>query len=94
MHVSDMVAAYELILGRDDLQGEVVNVGGGETVSIKEIAEFISAKTGVDVQYRPARPGEVPGFELVSSLARRLGFAPTVKFWDGLAHYLESVSDN
>ena len=94
MHVSDVVSAYELMLDRGDLKGEVVNVGSGEAVSIKEIAEFISAKTGVDVQYRPARPGEVPGFELDSSLARQLGFAPTVKFWDGLADYLESVSDN
>ena len=94
MHVSDVVAAYELVLERDDLKGKVVNVGTGETAPVKEIAEFISAKTGVGVQYQPARPGEVPGFELDSSLARRLGFAPEVKFWDGLARYLDWVSGN
>ena len=94
MHVSDVVAAYELILGRDDLSGEVLNVGSGETVTIKEIADFISAKTGVGIQYRPARPGEVPGFELDSSLVWQLGFAPKVKFRDGLARYLDWVSDN
>ena len=92
MHVSDVVAAYELVLGRDDLEGEVVNVGTGETASIKEIAEFISARTGVGIQYRPARPGEVPGFDLDSSAARRLGFAPKVGFWDGLGRYMDWVS--
>ena len=94
MHVSDVVAAYELMLSRDDLKGEVVNVGSGETVSVKEIAEFIAEKTGVGVQYRQARRGEVPGFELDSSFARRLGFDPKVRFWDGLASYLDWVSDN
>ena len=92
MHVSDVVSAYELILDRDDLKGEVVNVGSGEAVSIKEIADFISEKAGVEVRYQPARPGEVPGFELDSSFARRLGFDPNVRFWDGLTSYLDWVS--
>ena len=91
MHVSDVVAAYELVLGRDDLAGEVVNFGSGETASVKELAEFISKRTGVETQYQAARPGEVPGFELDSSYARRLGFAPKVRFWDGLARYLDWV---
>ena len=89
MHVSDVVAAYELVLGRDDLAGEVVNFGSGETASVKEIAEFISKRTGVETQYHAPRPGEVPGFELDSSSARRLGFIPKVRFWDGLARYLD-----
>ena len=94
MHVSDVVAAYDMILGRDDLKGEVVNVGTGETVSIREIAEFIAARAGVEVRCQPARPGEVPRFKLDSSFARKLGFAPKVKFMDGLARYLEWVSAN
>ena len=92
MHVSDVVAAYELILARDDLKGEVVNVGTGETVSIKEIAELIAARTGVEVRCQPARPGEVPRFKLDCGFARKLGFVPRVKFSDGLAHYLDWVA--
>ena len=91
MHVSDVVSAYELVLARDDLAGEVVNFGSGETVSIKEIAELISARASVEVQYMPARLGEVPGFDLDSSYARSLGFAPKVTFRDGLARYLDWV---
>ncbi len=94
IHVSDVVAAYDLILQREDLTGEVINVGTAETVSIKEIAEFVSARAGVEVQYQPARPGEVSGYILDSSFARQLGFAPKVKFFDGLARYLEWVSAN
>lgn len=89
MHVSDVVAAYELVLNHGELGGKVVNVGTGQTVSIKEIAEFIAAKAGVKVEYHPPRPGEVPSFELESSFARGLGFAPNVLFWEGLSRYLE-----
>jgi len=89
LHVSDVVSAYELVLARDDLAGEVLNFGSGETVSIGEIAELISARTGAEVQYLPGRPGEVSSFELDSSYARSLGFAPKVAFRDGLARYLD-----
>ena len=94
IHVSDVVAAYDLILQREDLTGEVINMGTGGTVSIKEIAEFVSARAEVEVQYQPARPGEVSGYILDSSFARQLGFAPKVKFFDGLARYLEWVYAN
>jgi len=93
MHVSDVVSAYELVLARDDLAGEVLNFGTGETISIKEIADLISARTHVEVQYMPARPGEVPGFELDSSRARSLGFEPKVAFSDGLDRYLAWVAN-
>ena len=90
LHVSDLVSAYEVVVNRDDLAGATLNVGTGETPSVKEIAEFIAERAGVSLTYEPARPGEVPGFSLDSTLARSLGFAPTVTFWDGLSRYLEA----
>ena len=89
MHVKDLVTAYDLVLQRDDLTGATLNVGTGETPSIKEIAGFIGNKMGARIINKPARPGEVPGFVLDSSSIRGLGFAPQVKFWDGLSSYLE-----
>jgi len=90
MHVSDLVDAYELILRRSDLSGITLNAGTGETPSIREIAEFISRRLGVSIVNDPPRPGEVQGFALDSSRIKGLGFTPRVKFWDGLASYLES----
>ena len=88
MHVSDLARAYELVLARDDLGGEVFNFGTGETASVREIAEFIVDKVGGTVEDAPARPGEVAGFVLDSSRAAALGFAPRVSFWTGLADYV------
>ena len=56
----------------------------------KEIAEFIAERVGVSVSEQPARPGEVPGFSLDSTLIETIGFSPRIKFWDGLSSYLES----
>ena len=89
MHVKDLVEAYDLVLQRSDLSGAALNVGTGETPSIKEIAQFISDRTGVSTVHDPPRPGEVKGFRLDSRLIRSLGFSPRIKFWDGLATYLE-----
>ena len=90
IHVSDLVAAYDAIMGRDDLAGATVNVGTGDIVSVRAIAEFIAERAGVEIAEQPARPGEVPRFSLDSSLARSLGFAPRVEFWDGLGRYLDT----
>lgn len=94
MHVSDVVSVYEFLLDKHDLKGEVVNAGSGETISIKEVATAIQERTGAVIQYRPARPGEVPGFELDSSFARRLGWSPEVGFQEGLTRYLDWVFGN
>ena len=93
MHLTDLVSAYDLVLRRTDLSGSVLNVGTGDTPSIKEIAQFIADKMGVPVVNEAARPGEVAGFALDSSRVRDLGFAPQIKFWDGLSRYLEGWSD-
>ena len=89
MHVEDLVAAYDQVLQRSDLPGVTLNVGTGETPSVMEIAQYISDRSGVPVVNEPPRPGEVAGFSLDSGRIRELGFAPRLKFWDGLSRYLE-----
>ena len=90
IHVNDLVAGYKLVVENPHLKGEVINLGTGETPSIKEIAEFIAGHLGVSVEYSSARPGEVPGFKLDSQKVRELGFVPQVSFWDGLLGYIDS----
>ena len=92
MHVTDLVRAYDLVLERSDVAGTTMKVGSGETASVKEIAEFIGHKMGAPITNQPARPGEVPGITLDSSKIRDLGFTPKIKFWEGLADYLDGLS--
>ena len=90
MHVRDLVTAYDLVLQQSQLAGIALNVGTGDTPSIREIANVIASKMGVSIVNKPARPGEVRGFALDSAKIRGLGFAPQVGIWDGLASLLES----
>jgi dTDP-glucose 4,6-dehydratase len=94
LNVDDVVRAYDLILNRERLAGEAINVGSGVTVSILEIAQFIAARTGVKIEHAPARPGEVPAFLLDSSKVKRLGFSPQVSIWDGLDRYVQWQTSN
>ena len=89
MYVDDLVAGYKLILERDDLEGEVINLGTGETPSVKEIAEEVSRRLGASIEHGPSRSGEVMGFRLDSEKAKRLGFQPRVSFQDGVARFIE-----
>ena len=89
MHVSDLVAAYDMFLNANGLSGEVFNVGTGEIVSIKHIADVVAGQLGVPVEHSEPRPGEVQGFGLESSKAQGLGFSPKVGFEEGMARYIE-----
>ena len=91
MHVDDLVVAYQLVLGRTDLQGEVVNFGSGETISVNEIAGFIATDLDGLVEHGSERAGEVERFTIDSTKAKRLGFVPQVPFWEGLRRYIEAV---
>ena len=89
MHVSDLVAAYDMFLNANGLSGEVFYVGTGEIVSIKQIADVVADQLGVPVEHSEPRPCEVQGFGLKSSKARGLGFSPKVGFKEGMARYIE-----
>ena len=89
MHIDDLVSAYDLVLKTDGLAGEVINIGSGETRSIRDVARRIGDHFSVPVEYGAARPGEIDRFELDSSKAAKLGFSPQVSFEEGLGRYLE-----
>lgn len=89
MHIDDLVSAYDLVLKTDGLAGEVINIGSGETRSIRDVARRIGDHFSVPVEYGAGRPGEIDRFELDSSKAARLGFSPQVSFEEGLGRYLE-----
>jgi dTDP-glucose 4,6-dehydratase len=89
MHVKDVVDAYDIVLNRNDVAGQTFNAGTGETISIKDIANFVASRTGVAVEHAAPRAGEVPEFMLDSSKIRALGFEPKIKFWDGIERYVE-----
>jgi len=90
LFIDDLVAAYALLLEADDLPWRVFNVGSGESCSIRDIADFLSARYDVPIVARAdlARPGEVVTFHLNCDRLRSLGWKPRTSFRMGLEQVL------
>ena len=74
--------------------GQVFNIGGGSTISIRRIIEVLTRLTGksVPVSYRDAEKGDARHTAADIHKAKTiLGFAPTVDITEGLRRQLEWV---
>lgn len=83
LHASDAARAVEACL--ELTQSETLNVGGGEVLSLRRIAEIIGARVGVEPRFQvdaAASPRNLVG--RIDKLSRLLG-APQVAFADGVA---------
>ncbi len=98
MYVDDLVEALTLIGGDEDLDGQLLNVGNPEEITIQQLAERIVAAVvpGARIAHVPARPGDpqrrCPD---ISRMRARYGWQPTVDLDLGLqrtaAWYREQV---
>ena len=91
VHVSDIVQA-NLLAATTDATGEAYNVGTGESVTIRELADTLVDVTGADVEseHGPARDGDIDESEADISKARdRLGYEPGTTLHEGLADLVE-----
>jgi len=93
-HISDIIQAYGIVLGRKDLKGRVINFASGENTSVKDIAEYIAKKFKVGIVHGPARPGEVERFPSDISFAKSLGYSPKVTIWQGIDRYIKWAKMN
>lgn len=85
IYVGDVARANLLALTAGD--GEVVNIGCGEEVSVNRLLDVMQevAGTEVTVVQAPERPGEIRRSALANSRARRaLGWSPTLSLREGL----------
>jgi GDP-4-dehydro-6-deoxy-D-mannose reductase len=96
LHVSDVVAAY-IALGRDGTPGTVYNVASGVGRSVREVAERILARVGLDAPLREdpslVRPVDVPS--LVGDPARLIAateWRPRFSFDDLLDDLLHAAT--
>ena len=84
VHVRDVVAANIAAFERareKGVRGETFNVGSGENLSVKELADMISPHQ-IDTQ---ARKGDAAAtLADISKIKARLGWAPKVSFAEGL----------
>src|SRR5467141_2010142 len=86
LHVDDLASACLLLLEKYD-SPEIINVGCGEDVSIRELAELTCDVVGFDgeLSWDKTKPDGTPRKLLDVSKLRGLGWTPTIPLRDGIA---------
>jgi dTDP-L-rhamnose 4-epimerase len=89
--VEDIAQANLLAATTDKLDGKAVNVGSSRAVTIKRVAELISAALGIPltpIMNGDFRPGEMRHLISDTTLIRTAGYKPAVSLEEGIARYL------
>jgi GDP-L-fucose synthase len=86
LHVDDCASACLYLLEKYD-SPEIINVGCGEDISIRELAELICDVIGFDgeLAWDKTKPDGTPRKLLDVSKLRALGWTPTIPLRDGIA---------
>ena len=98
LHVDDLAAACLFVLNMEN-PPNLVNVGSGREISIKELAELVKRTSGCEaaITWDSSKPDGTPRKLCDTSLIRSLGWAPAIDLEDGLqrtiAEYREAVAD-
>lgn len=98
LHVDDLAAACLFVLDMEN-PPDLVNVGSGREISIKELAELVKHTTDckAEITWDSSKPDGTPRKLCDTSLIRSLGWAPAIGLEDGLrrtvAEYRAAVAD-
>jgi GDP-L-fucose synthase len=90
LHVDDLASACLLLLEKYD-SPEIINVGCGEDISIRELAELICDVVGFDgeLAWDTTKPDGTPRKLLDVTKLRALGWKPAIPLRDGIARTYE-----
>jgi GDP-L-fucose synthase len=97
LHVDDLAQACLMLLQRYD-SAKTINVGLGDDLPIKELAETVASVIGFDgeIEWDSSKPDGMPRKLLDTTRINDLGWHPTISLRDGLAStygwYLENVA--
>src|SRR5207253_8097848 len=95
LHVDDLAAACLFLLEKYD-SAEIINVGCGEDISIRELAELICEIVGFqgDLVWDASKPDGTPRKLLDVSKLHGLGWRHTIALWEGIARTYEWFLQN
>jgi GDP-L-fucose synthase len=95
LHVDDLAQAALLLLQRYD-SAETINVGLGDDMPIKVLAETVASVVGYQgtIEWDTAKPDGMPRKLLDTTRINDLGWHPTIKLRDGVASTYEWYVDN
>lgn len=97
VHVTDVVRANLLAMENPAAAYEVFNVATGRPITIRKVADILSALLGFDqppVITEKYRDGDIRHcYADISKIRSVLGFAPSVRFEDGIRDLVEWVRE-
>ena len=93
--MDDLAAAVLFLIEHYD-SPEIINVGCGEDISIRELAELICDVVGFrgELKWDRSKPDGTPRKLLDISRIKNLGWEPTIALRDGIARFYEWFLDN
>ena len=97
IYIDDLISAYRILIDKmlfgNELAGEVINIGTGIDVTIKDLAEKMVEKVMCldksEIIYSKNRPGEVKRFISNSDKMKSLGWTPKISIDEGLDKYVD-----
>ena len=90
LHVDDLAEACLFALNLDD-PPDLMNVGSGEEVSIRELAETVKATTGcrAEIVWDATKPDGTPRKLCDTTLIRSLGWKPQIPLREGVVRTVD-----
>ena len=94
LHVDDLASAVLIASEKYDSPMHL-NIGSGEDLSIKELAELVADIAGYkgEIQWDSSKPDGTPRKVLDVTKAKSLGWAPAISFRDGIASAMNWYKD-
>ena len=95
LHVDDLAEALLICMERYDSE-EIINIGTGEDITIKELAEMIVEVTGYknDYEWDTSKPNGTPRKVLNVDKVKSLGWEPKISLREGLESTYEWMKNN
>ncbi len=95
LHVDDLADAL-VFLAAQYSDGEIVNIGSGDEISIKDLARKICQTVGFkgELVFDTSKPDGVPRKLVDSGKIRQIGWTPSIELPTGLSETYRWFSDN
>ncbi|QCC46941.1 GDP-mannose 4,6-dehydratase [Halobellus limi] len=95
--IDDVVEANRTLLETSDADGESMNVGSNDNISIRELAEYIVAETGadVDIVHEEAKDADARHTHAdVSKAGELIDYEPTTDIREGVSKFIDWYEAN
>jgi UDP-glucose 4-epimerase len=96
-YVEDIISANESLIETDDADGEVLNIGSADTITIERLANKIRnhIDPSLDIVYDEPREGDAEHTHADISKARDLlGYEPTTSIEEGVKKFIDWYHNN